>query len=414
MNQQHSEELSRKCPICFNSKGEILYHQEFVLSDVESLGKFDKYNVVCCTQCGFVFADVSADALFEEAYTDYYKKINKYTSWESGGGGVTKWDAARMEAMAYDIDAMLDGNTDASVLDIGCGSGGLLLALKNAGYLNLSGIDISDNCIENVKNKGIYAFTADFAIEDFTRNTQLHGKFDCVVLSHVMEHVYDLPKAVSNAVSCLKEGGLLYVEVPDAIRYPEYFSIPFHYFDLEHINHFDRMSMNNLLLKQNLECLLHKQKEVFLTNKFCIPSFFSAYRKAGQQKQAYFEQCIELPEKIKEYISKSHQSNHWPQIEILKNSCEAVAVWGADWFAAWLLAKTELRKCNIQFFVDNDIKKQGASLDGIKIFSPGELNTFDGSIIICSAFHSEAILNEIHSRNLENNIVNLMPYPGGG
>ena len=39
------------------------------------------------------------------------------------------------------------------ILDFGCGTGGLLEALKNAGYYNVTGLDTSDFAIDFCKKK---------------------------------------------------------------------------------------------------------------------------------------------------------------------------------------------------------------------------------------------------------------------
>ena len=41
-------------------------------------------------------------------------------------------------------------------------------------------------------------------------------KFDCVVFSHVLEHVYDIPAFFTAARRLLTPGGYLYLETPDA------------------------------------------------------------------------------------------------------------------------------------------------------------------------------------------------------
>ena len=61
---------------------------------------------------------------------------------------------------------------------------------------------------------------------------------DCIIPSHVLEHVEDVRGATDWVQNSLAGGGLsVYIEVPDASRYQE-FDIPFLDFNSEHINHF--------------------------------------------------------------------------------------------------------------------------------------------------------------------------------
>jgi len=43
----------------------------------------------------------------------------------------------------------------ARIFDMGCGSGSLLMALKNAGYTNLSGMDLSSEQVEMAHKMGV-------------------------------------------------------------------------------------------------------------------------------------------------------------------------------------------------------------------------------------------------------------------
>jgi hypothetical protein len=49
------KDLSRKCPICNCSSGEVLHTQCFALSEGHPLQS--SYDFVACDSCGFCFAD---------------------------------------------------------------------------------------------------------------------------------------------------------------------------------------------------------------------------------------------------------------------------------------------------------------------------------------------------------------------
>ena len=80
------KKLNRFCQICGNEKGEILHHQKFCLPDNYILP--EEYDIVCCNNCGFVFADTTAN---QKIYNNFYENFSKYenldSSISSGGGG---------------------------------------------------------------------------------------------------------------------------------------------------------------------------------------------------------------------------------------------------------------------------------------------------------------------------------------
>jgi predicted SAM-dependent methyltransferase len=103
-------------------------------------------------------------------------------------------------------------------------------------------------------------------------------KFDCVVLSHVLEHVYDIPSFFAAARRLLTPGGYLYLETPDATRYDQYLYAPFQEFNTEHINHFSARALDNTSRRFGFEPVLVEQKVFKTAADTCTPlsSAFSA------------------------------------------------------------------------------------------------------------------------------------------
>src|SRR5947208_5669256 len=52
---------------------------------------------------------------------------------------------------------------DLRIVDIGCGFGQMLHALKHYGYDNVTGVDLSPECVDFCKNKGFRATPGDLA-----------------------------------------------------------------------------------------------------------------------------------------------------------------------------------------------------------------------------------------------------------
>ncbi len=385
---QKNKNFIRRCPVCSNNFGEILYHQSFAALENFVLPK--QYDVVSCPKCGFVYADTSAN---QKDYNKYYQQFSKY-EWI---GTTTKWNSERLKPLSDYLQ-----NKNASILDIGCANGELLVEFKKMGYKNLNGLDPSKKCVQNVKNQGINVFEGElFSIDSLIPDK----KFDCIILSHVFEHICDLQTAVDNIVSKLNEKGVLYIEVPDASRYLEYYIAPYHYFDCEHINHFDENSLNNLLLQKNLNLLHYAKKESHVSNKI-YPAVYTLHQKRTQENlQKSIVPDFKVRDSIIAYVKKSGNKDKWPETDKLSLSQEGIVVWGLGSYTLRLINNTSLGKCNIVFFIDIDPKKQGLKVKNIPIFSPEKLKEHKGPIVVCSALYSDEIKKKIENMEINNNVI---------
>jgi 2-polyprenyl-3-methyl-5-hydroxy-6-metoxy-1,4-benzoquinol methylase len=396
------KKLTRACPICLNSLGDVLYIQKFHLYKGHCLP--DAYDVVSCKKCGFSFADNSAT---QNDYNFFYSQFSKYESSASPCScRINSYDADKYERTVYDLGKIVT-DKNSSILDIGCAKGGLLATLKLHGYSNLTGLDPSSSCVNQIKMQGIHALQGGLFRDNFPGDF-LNYEFDCVIISHVIEHVYDLVLAISNALALVKQGGVLYLEVPDASRYTRYYVCPYHYFDLEHINHFDEHSLANLMSRYDCQHLVTGKNDLQHSNLVYYPLVYSIYRKnrAGN-KQISISPDFEVRENLIRYIEMSRQAEYWPELEELASSGEEVVVWGAGAYALRLYRSSLLKRCNIISFVDSDPKKKGKEFDTkVRISLPKEvLPKFKGTVIVCSAVYNNEIVKEIGSMGINNRVV---------
>ncbi|MBV7272808.1 class I SAM-dependent methyltransferase [Clostridiaceae bacterium UIB06] len=397
--------LIRICPICNCNKGYVLHSQKMILPDDYLLDS--NFDIVKCIQCGFIYLDSKS---VQKDYDTYYECLSKYESDTTiTGSGVTEGDNVRFDNISKHIEEVLN-NKDASILDLGCANGGLLFSLRNRGYKNVVGLDPSKVCVSNVMNKGIKALQGNILSSELYELSKEYGGFDCIVLSNVLEHIYDLSNAIKKVIECLKDDGILCIEVPNVLKYFEYFTLPFQYFNIEHINHFDNISLNNLLLINGYSCISLKENEDIITLKQSYPVLTGFYKKKNDNKLLPDNYIYDdYLKEIDTYIEKSKE-NHIrinTELENMLIEFKDVVVWGTGMYTSWLLANTNLNKLNIKAFVDNDRKKQGESMIGVKIISPEQLKVYDEPIFICSIYYSDDIERQIKDDKLTNKIIKI-------
>lgn len=389
--------LTRICPVCNSTQGYVLHTQDFQLVAGNPLPS--SYDVVSCTICGFVFADSSAT---QEDYDRYYEHMSKYESLvTASGSNVTSYDKERLEETALTI-ARFFPDKGSAIVDVGCANGGLLADMKRLGYTNISGLDPSASCVAMVKALGFPCVHGSMYAEH-----SFEQAYDGIVLTHVLEHVYDVKKALAVMMRALRVGGRIYIEVPDASRYKDFSIMPFYFFDVEHINHFDETAFRNLFATYDGTIVEVGKKDMPVSHTNTYPAMYVVFEKASDALNASqpFVLGVDAKESVVHHIRESSRAAKHPALEKLVADREPLIVWGAGQATQRWLKNTALGSANILFFVDNDEKKHGFTMNNLRIVSPQDIGDTRGTICICSALHAEEIREQIQLMGLSNPVV---------
>ncbi len=106
------------------------------------------------------------------------------------------------------IDYFRDLDVNFSVLDVGCGDGFWMEVLRNLGFRDLLGLDLSYSLLIRAKGKGLRVVQSNASCMGFRR------KFDVVIMCDVLEHLPDVSEALSKVRDVLKSDGILYLMIP--------------------------------------------------------------------------------------------------------------------------------------------------------------------------------------------------------
>jgi 2-polyprenyl-3-methyl-5-hydroxy-6-metoxy-1,4-benzoquinol methylase len=99
------------------------------------------------------------------------------------------------------------------VLDVGCGTGGLLIKLQEAGYTNILGSDISEHALKICIERGLNVMQSD--VRELPQ--KLSGQtFDVIICNDVLCYftMEEIPPIIEGFKSLLKPGGLLIMNNP--------------------------------------------------------------------------------------------------------------------------------------------------------------------------------------------------------
>ena len=209
----------RNCSCC-NSKNEILI-DTINLSMVNDIKLNNKLNIYYCPECNFYYSDSENT---QEDYNNYYKEFNNYKK-----GAIYSDKDERCNNYLKDKLQNQDQKVR-SIIDYGSGNGKLKEMLSVSDIYEVDEYDIGME--------------------------QPNKKYDCLILSHVLEHIYDINKFIETISLNINDNGLLYIEIPNAEYYDKITDLcPLQEINIEHINFFSKYALNKLLIKHNYQAV---------------------------------------------------------------------------------------------------------------------------------------------------------------
>ena len=387
--------LKRICPICNCENGELLHSIDFAKANDEYVP--EHYDIVACENCGFIFNDTDWK---QENYDKYYSLTHKYIYlYSDKSGAISPKEAEKYTEEANIIKIF--SSYDSSLLEIGCGKGGLLKTLKKIGYKDLSGVDIGVYQNDDLKNNNIKYINSSF----FDMSKNINHKYDVIISSQVFEHIYDINLLAKNVDSILKDDGILYIAVPDSSEYKSHFIKPYHYFDFEHINHFDPNSLSNLF--HNYEILYTKSISENIIDNISYPTLCMVFRKKKEKSNIKVDK--KYIANIKDYINISKSNQEFNIIDI--DNSKKTFFWGGGAYLRRILKDNRYYN-NINISGIIDINK---SLNGLKIkthrdydiefVSPDIIDmNKDYNIIITSALFGTSIKKNLIDKNFKGKV----------
>jgi SAM-dependent methyltransferase len=382
----------RSCPVCGNTDADVLHRLRLALFDDHPLAH-DCVTAVCLN-CGMGF---NRETLPPEAYNRYYVKLSKYVVSTSATAPVP-----RLPECA-DILARLIPH-DAAILDVGCGSGGVLAALQQRGFTHLAGLDPTSECIRIIRDDlGLDARIGTIAEHAFPPRS-----FDLVLSTVVFEHLLNPGMDVDKMADLLKPEGMAFILVPDASRYSEFMVSPFQDINVEHINHFSSDTLNKLFENRGWERLDVGSATFTLTPTWQSTLIWGLYRKRDQVGRLT-NIDHRLRDGLLDYIAKSEAmlSNMTANLRHDLASDNEVILWGAGHLTSLLLAHGGLEDKHVKAVIDSNPNYVGKILAGAPVGSHELRGDFRGPIVVATVREQDAVIFQIRQLGWQNRLIRL-------
>ena len=355
----------------------------------------DVVDIVTCDGCGMCFADLEVpQAEIDAAYAEHskYADMSLYADEPELDplSADAPWDLERLQGTAKWLGANV--RSEARVLDAGCATGALISFLMDEGFTRLVGLDPSPLAAETVRRRyGVEAVAGSV----FDPPSGI-GTFDLVVLSHVMEHLREVREVVTGLHRMTNIGGFVYVEVPDATRYRNFLTVPFHDFNTEHINHFSETLLRSLFESAGFVTRSSGTKDMPVSPVGLYPATFGLFEKVDDEliwRDVTGDPGL-LPA-IREYVEMSSAlMDEYKRIIDVEVGAGPVVLWGAGQLSMKLLAGP-LTTVEVEALVDGSADKWGMTMGGTEVVSPESIGSSTSPILVTSVHHFESIASDI-------------------
>jgi len=373
---------------CFlhKKKPEIIYSENL---DLFNFGKL-KLSYGLCKDCGHIFQTESAN---KSQMKNHYKKLLMYLD------NLSKPSNDKIKNVSRHISMIKQEfkTFPEKVLEVSSMNSYTLKQYKNNGSKIIFALEPNSRVSKLLRKDRIRVFNME--IEKFKSNK----KFDLIILTHVLEHLFNPLSALKKCNNVQKEGQKILVEVPLFEKVENYTIGSMH---LEHLHYFSENNLIQLITLAGYE--IDNISKIFKSTEFPFITIVATKRKGlkGLNTNNYNQNLVSL----KRYIKNSKLN--WKKIKKKINkipSNKNIYLYGAGSFTSQLIFHTGLNQKRISGILDGSKIKQNKYIGNYKILSPDVKNIKKNSVIaISSATCQESIYDDIkYYKNFGHQIIKL-------
>ena len=326
---ENKTETLNECPICADAESNTVYEK---LTDITFNVAAGEWSLHQCKNCSTAYLDPRPDVeSIGRAYSSYYTheasasenvvdQFNILGLLKRGINGrlklrygLSREPSSHLLGQLFDwmpfIGVYFDPygreipvppKVGARLLDFGCGDGSFIKIAREAGW-DCTGVDFDPAAVKAASKQGLNVTQGD-------SSTILElGKFDCITMSHVIEHVHSPGALLNNCYQALDSGGRLWISTPnfDAYgrqRYHEFWR------GLEcprHLCLFTPTSLINLLHDCGFRGIRQNPSPFVNLSTYYTSSFLREGRKVENKSLSKMLRAIPLLDSVKAIVNKS-------------------------------------------------------------------------------------------------------------
>jgi SAM-dependent methyltransferase len=250
-----------------------------------------------------------------------------------------------------------------SVLDFGCGGGGLLHGLADQlPEVAFTGFDVNAD------------FPSDLSNLRFTSRSPT-AAYDLVIVSHVLEHIPDMDQ-ITGLFDLVAAGGLIYIETPDPKRYGAFEQPHFAYYvDRLHINHFSQRAILKVS-PSGFDVVAGGTYAMPYTLGEAYPAQYLVLRDRGETASA--------PTAIQDYLTA--EARRWAAVRAELGGRRFLVYGFGDNLHRALAPGGPLHGLEDQIIavIDRNAEALSSTTATFRFIPPTEVEEIDGGLIVCT------------------------------
>ena len=276
----HTQNSFNRCLLCYSSAVKLL-------SKLYRFNNTPRFrNVYICKGCGHIQLDL-------KEINNSIKNINDdFFSYKYKPGLIEENNKKKLFYFTKRVKNRINIE-NGKVLDVGPGSGFLIdyFLERNHQYYFIE--SIREFSAKLISKGGISACDDIYIFEK-----KLENKFDFIVLRHVIEHLEKPLDALNNLRKYLKEDGLLYMALPNALKINKISKgIRTSFLRDAHISYFTEMNIMHLIKKAGLK-IIDKEVDGELYFLLCKGKMNFEWENQYFSNKAYYHELLKKSRKI--------------------------------------------------------------------------------------------------------------------
>ena len=223
----------------------------------------------------------------------------------------------------------------------------------------------------------------------FDKNFVSDKTYDCIVMSHVFEHLYDFSTLIPVFERILKDDGQILISVPNMKHLYDANAMSPLGLHFEHTIYLDKNIIEYLLSKFDFELIDYK--------KYTNHSEFYCFRKSKNMNKLNFKIDLNLKDKVENIFEEKRNKIQKINNILAHEDYDAAFIYGAH-IQTVMFDRLGLNSDLLTGALDNDKSKHYKYLYGtnIQAFPLDFLNNFKTPILICDmGAYTEEILKQV-------------------